>query len=206
MGNPLFVTGIGTEIGKTIVSAALCYQNNLDYWKPVQAGDLHDTDTEKVRRLTGHHHSRFHPERYRFTLAASPHEAAAAENTRITLQDFTLPDHLRPLLIEGAGGLLVPLSEKLLTAELIQHLNADLILVIRDYLGCINHSLLTLEAIKLCRLNLKQVIFNGDFNLSSKKLIISRLPENCPWSDLPELTEINQNSLIKLPELLKFKL
>lgn len=204
MENPLFVTGIGTGVGKTIVSAVLCYQNNMDYWKPVQAGDLHYTDTENVRELTRHHHSRFHPERHRFTLAASPHEAAAAENIRIALKDFVVPDHLKPLLIEGAGGLLVPLSDDLLTAELIQYLKADLILVIRDYLGCINHSLLTLEAIKFRGLNLKQVIFNGDFNPASKKLIISRLPASCHWSDLPELAEINHNSLDKLSKLLKF--
>lgn len=204
MNNPLFVTGIGTGIGKTVVSAVICYQNKMDYWKPVQAGDLHYTDTEIVRELTGHHHSRFHPERHRFMLAASPHEAAAAENVRITLQDFILPGHLRPLLIEGAGGLLVPLSDNLLTAELILHLKADLILVIRDYLGCINHSLLTLEVIKLRGLNLKQVIFNGDFNPYSKKVIISQLPSNCSWTDLQELTEINHNSLSRLPKMLKF--
>src|SRR6185437_15190338 len=109
--HPLFVTGIGTGIGKTIVSAILVEKLKADYWKPVQSGDLDDSDTIKVKSLVSNSLSVFHPEAYRLTQPYSPHKSAATDGLTIDPERFALPKTERPLVIEGAGGLMVPLND-----------------------------------------------------------------------------------------------
>lgn len=193
--SPLFITGIGTNIGKTIVSAALAEQEKADYWKPVQAGDLGDSDSDKVRRLLSNRQSIIHPERFRLSLAASPHKAARQEGITIRPEDFSLPVTRNHLIIEGAGGLFVPLSNEFLMIDLIRQLEANVVLVVRNYLGCINHTLLSLHALQHTGLPLKLVVFNGTFDTDTREVIMDHLPENTAWKQLTEIQALRKQHL-----------
>lgn len=115
----LFVTGIGTGIGKTVASAILVEALKADYWKPIQAGDLHQTDTMKVKSLITNNRSVFYPESFMLSKPMSPHAAAAYDNIKIKESDIIPPQHTNTLIIEGAGGLMVPLNKNLLMIDLI---------------------------------------------------------------------------------------
>jgi dethiobiotin synthetase len=203
MNKPLFVTGIGTSVGKTVVSAVLTQQLKADYWKPVQAGDLHCSDRNTVSSLVSYQHAVFHPETYRFQLAASPHKAAQCENVKIKLTDFTLPLTERLLVIEGAGGLMVPLSNQFRMIELIQHFQAAAILVIRNYLGCINHALLSLEALSSRNIPLQAVIINGEMDDATKDILHRYFPADTVFAKVPEFITLNKQSIQDCPTLLR---
>ncbi|RYU82865.1 dethiobiotin synthase [Hymenobacter persicinus] len=158
----LFITGIGTDVGKTLVAAILTEALQADYWKPVQAGLTPATDAGTVRSLVQNPVSRFWPERYRLQLPASPHAAAAAESLTLRPEDFELPETTNHLVVEGAGGLLVPLAPGFLVADLMQQLALDVVVVSRNYLGSINHTLLTLEALHARGLRVRGLVFNGE--------------------------------------------
>jgi dethiobiotin synthetase len=171
-----FITGIGTDVGKTVVSAIIAEALEATYWKPVQAGDLHFSDTLKIKAYCSEKVS-FLPERYRLNTPASPHFAAKLDGIEIQLTDFELPQVDGNLLIEGAGGLLVPINEKgLLYIDLIQHFNLPLILVSRHYLGSINHTLLSLEALKNRNIQVEIIVFVGDENTATESIILSYYP------------------------------
>jgi dethiobiotin synthetase len=170
-GKPLFITGIGTGIGKTIVSAILTEHLKADYWKPIQSGDLDNSDTMKVKSLVSNNMSRFHPEAYRLTQPYSPHKSAALDDITIQPEKIMLPETDNRLIIEGAGGLMVPLNNDFLMIDLIKQLNAEVVLVIKHYLGSINHSLLSLEALDSRNIHVKAIIFNGERDEDSEKLI-----------------------------------
>src|ERR1700712_5119577 len=127
MNKPLFVTGIGTGIGKTIVSAILVESLKADYWKPIQSGDLDNSDTLKVRSLVANKVSVFHPEAYRLTQPFSPHKSAALDGLVIDPLKIAIPQTTNQLIIEGAGGLMVPLNNNFLMIDLIQQLNIDVV-------------------------------------------------------------------------------
>ena len=166
------ITGIGTDVGKTVVSAIVAQALNAAYWKPVQAGDIDNTDSMKVDRYTNDDVNVL-SERYKLNQPMSPHAAAQLDGVSVRLEDFILPDVDGNLVVEGAGGLLVPLnSEGLLFADLCQHLNLPIILVSRHYLGSINHTLLTAEVLKSRKLNVKGIIFNGEENSASESIIL----------------------------------
>ncbi|UOQ70068.1 dethiobiotin synthase [Hymenobacter cellulosilyticus] len=167
----LFVTGIGTDVGKTLAAAILTEALQADYWKPVQAGFEPTTDTATVRSLVSNARSCFHPEAYRLQLPASPHMAAAAEQITIQAEAFQLPATDNHLVVEGAGGLLVPLAPGLLLADLIQPLGLEVVVVSRNYLGSINHTLLTLEALERRGLRVRGLIFNGEPNPATEDFI-----------------------------------
>jgi dethiobiotin synthetase len=171
-----FVTAIGTDSGKTVVSSILCKALQADYWKPVQAGFPRDAET--VFQLIGNGHSTIHPETYVFKTAASPHAAASLENVAIKLDDFTVPSHKKDLIIEGAGGCLVPLNDDDFVIDLATQLDAHVILVSNLYLGSINHTLLSWEALTHRKLTVKGIIFNGPANPESERIILhhSKLP------------------------------
>lgn len=158
----LFITGIGTDVGKTFVSAILTEALQADYWKPVQAGLEPSTDAGTVRSLVQNPVSKFWPEQYRLQLPASPHAAAAAEGLVLKPHDFQLPETANHLLVEGAGGLLVPLAPGFLIADLIGQLGLDVVVVSRNYLGSINHTLLTLEALRARGIRVRGLVFNGE--------------------------------------------
>jgi dethiobiotin synthetase len=173
---PIFVTGIGTDVGKTVVSAILVEALAADYWKPVQAGDLEESDTERVRQLVTNKLSCFHPETVRLKTPASPHAAARLEGRRISLSELRRPPavHGRPLVIEGAGGVLVPLNDRDSMIDLILKLDCQAVVVSRNYLGSINHSLLTIEALQRREIEVLGIVFNGEENPDTESLILSR--------------------------------
>lgn len=171
-----FVTGIGTDVGKTVVSAILSEALLATYWKPVQAGDLDFSDTLKIKTYCSEKVS-FLQEKYRLNTPASPHYAAKLDGIEIELSDFELPKVDGNLLVEGAGGLLVPINEKgLLYIDLIQHFNLPIILVSRHYLGSINHTLLSLEALKNRNLQVEIIVFVGDENPATESIILGHYP------------------------------
>lgn len=157
----VFVTGIDTEIGKTVVSALIVEALGADYWKPVQSGDLDYSDTDKVRRYTGDRVGTFHPEQYRLNTPISPHASAAIDQVTIELEAFRLPQTHNFLVVEGAGGLMVPLNEEHCIIDLIKFLGLPVVLVSKHYLGSINHTLLSIEALKRRNIPIAALIFNG---------------------------------------------
>jgi len=142
------VAGIGTEIGKTVVSAILVEALQADYWKPIQSGALEDSDTETVRQLISNSRSRFHPEAYRLREPLSPHAAAAIDGVTIALENLVIPETDNSLIIELAGGLMVPLNDTDLNIDFVQQTGLPVVLVSRNYLGSINHTLLSVDALK----------------------------------------------------------
>ena len=168
-----FVTGIGTDVGKTIAAAVLVEKLGADYWKPVQAGDLSNTDTMKVQRLVTNPSTKFHAERWVLERAMSPHAAAELEGVELNLADFELPETENTLIVEGAGGLMVPLNNKGdLLIDLIARLGLPAIVIARNYLGSINHSILTIEALKQRKITVAGVLFNGEAVPASEKAIL----------------------------------
>jgi dethiobiotin synthetase len=180
---PFFISGIGTGIGKTIVAAVLTEALRADYWKPVQAGFEKGTDSSWLASMISNSETIIHPETYKLQMAASPHIATARENIRIDLsrivEDFNRLKSDRPMIIEGAGGLLVPLNEKEFVIDLIKLLDARLILVSRNYLGSINHSLMTAKICRSYRLDAAGWVFNDNY-LDYENEIVA-------WSGFPAL-------------------
>jgi len=166
------ITGIGTGIGKTLISSIFAQALAADYWKPIQAGSLEETDSERVRSLITHPETRIHPESYRLRESRSPHEAAFSQGIRIVIADMVPPSTARPLIIEGAGGMLVPLNETDLMVDFFETLDAPIVLVSQHYLGSINHTLLSAEALKLRKLPVLGIVFNGNRNEEMEALIL----------------------------------
>lgn len=165
-----FITGIGTEVGKTIAAAIVTEALEADYWKPIQAGDLENSDTHKIKSLISNKKTVFHDNAYALKTPMSPHAAAEIDNVKIRVSEIEQPVTTNHLVIEGAGGLLVPLNEVETIADLIQP-EHRVILVSRHYLGSINHTLLTIEALRARDLNCFGIIFSGEEHPSSEKII-----------------------------------
>ena len=165
-----FVTGIDTDSGKTLVSAILCEALGADYWKPVQAGLPKDSDT--VKSLVTNPGSKIHKESYFLNTPASPHASAKLDGVHIKLENFIVPDTANDLIIEGAGGCLVPLNEHDFVIDLADLFNAKIILVADLYLGSINHTLLTFNELRRREAKLKGIIFNGQPNPQSEEIIL----------------------------------
>jgi dethiobiotin synthetase len=163
---PIFITGIGTGVGKTIASAVVTEALQADYWKPVQAGFEEGTDALTIKNLLSNQTSVIYPESYKLQLPASPHIAAGEENIRIDLNHIVScqpSSDTRHLIVEGAGGILVPLNENEFVIDLIEKLQARVILVSRNYLGSINHSLLTAAICKQRKLDVIGWLFNDQY-------------------------------------------
>jgi dethiobiotin synthetase len=171
MSNTYFVTGIGTGIGKTIVSAILTEKLNADYWKPIQSGDLEISDSLLVKNLLSNAKTVIHSERYRLGQPLSPHLSARMDGIEINLADIQIPKTDNDLIIEGAGGLMVPLNNEELILHLIKKLNTKVILVSQNYLGSINHTLLTLEVLKANQIQVEGLVFNGAANPETEHYI-----------------------------------
>ncbi len=181
---PIFITGIGTDVGKTLVSAIVVNALRADYWKPIQAGTEDGTDSQTIERLLSQTQTTIHPEVYRLRLPASPHIAARQENVHIDLSAIraSMPQTDRPLVIEGAGGLLVPVNETAFIIDIIKELDAAVILVSRNYLGSINHSLLTSQICRQQGLEVLGWIFTDQF--------LDYQEEISEWSGYPVLGSI----------------
>ena len=174
MKKHFFVTGIGTNVGKTVVSAILSEALKASYWKPVQAGDIDNSDSIKVNRLTSKDVVVLE-EKYRLNTPASPHLAAEIDGITIQLSDFSLPTVDRNLIVEGAGGLMVPMNNGGdMYIDLIQQFNLPVILVSMHYLGSINHTLLSIEALKSRNIQIEGIVFVGDENQATEKIILQK--------------------------------
>jgi dethiobiotin synthetase len=179
MKQQYIVAGIGTEIGKTFISSILAEALQADYWKPVQSGALDFTDSDTVKSLISNTKTDFHPEAYRLTEPMSPHAAAAIDGVEITLDNFVLPQTENNLIVELAGGLMVPLNDQETNLDLIKKLGLPVILVSRNYLGSINHTLLSVEILKQQKIEIKGLIFNGLPNKSSEDFILNYTGLEC---------------------------
>jgi dethiobiotin synthase len=169
----IFITGTDTDVGKTVVSAILMAGLKAAYWKPIQSGQEGITDTDWMRKVTGFADENFLPETYLLSQPLSPHAAARHDNVRIKLQAFKLPDdELYPqVIVEGAGGVMVPLNEKQLMIDLMKYLNLPILLVARSTLGTINHTLLSLELLRKNDLQVLGVVINGPQDSINKHAI-----------------------------------
>jgi dethiobiotin synthetase len=191
--NKLFITGIGTEVGKTICSAVLVEYFKADYWKPVQSGDLDNSDSHKIEHWTKN--TICHPEDYRFELAASPHQSAAEENIEIDIENFKLPKTDNNLIVEGAGGLMVPLSDHVFMIDLIEKLSLPVGLVVRNYLGCINHTLLSVMALYQKEIKLQFLILNGSFPPDTERVITGYIKKETRIIRIPEMDRPTKESI-----------
>ncbi len=196
-----FVTGIGTNVGKTLISALLCKYLKADYFKPIQSGTIEGTDSNLIKKLIPECIT--HTENYTLSLSASPHLAAAKENIKIDKNRLILPHTQNPLIIEGAGGLLVPINNELYIADLIKLFNAECILVISSYLGCINHALLSIDYIRNHNIPFKGIIFNGNFEQEIKSAILKKLQVEEFISEIPYVSDITPQTFNTL--FLQFK-
>lgn len=185
----LFITGIGTDVGKTITSAIVTQALEADYWKPIQAGDLDNSDSHKIKRYISNDKTIIHENSYKLNTPASPHLAAAIDKIAIELKNIIEPKTENHLVIEAAGGILVPLNDNETIIDLIKN-EYKVIVVSRHYLGSINHTLLTLEALKSRNIAVAGIVFSGDENKPSEEIILNKTKtkfigriENEPYFD-----------------------
>jgi dethiobiotin synthetase len=169
----LFITGIGTDVGKTVASAIVVEALEADYWKPIQAGDLDNSDSHKIKGLISNIKSKILDNAYALKTPASPHLAAAIDEIRIELKKIKEPLTQNHLVVEGAGGVLVPLNDTDCVIDLIQP-DYQVIVVSRHYLGSINHTLLTIEALKNRNIAIAGIVFSGDENKATEEIILNK--------------------------------
>lgn len=169
----IFITGIGTDVGKTIASAIVVEALEADYWKPIQAGDLDNSDSHKVKSLVSNSKTQFHENSYKLNTPASPHLAAQLDEIIIDLKKIVEPKTNNHLIIEGAGGILVPLNDNDCIVDLIKK-DHKVIVISRHYLGSINHTLLTIEAIQNRKISVAGIIFSGDENKATEEIILKK--------------------------------
>lgn len=167
---------------------------DADYWKPIQAGLQGETDSQLVRRLSGLPAGRFHPATFNLTSPLSPHEAARRDGVVINLVDFKLPKTKNPMIVEGVGGLLVPLNRQDYMLDLIHMLNLPTILVARSTLGTINHTLLSLAQLRARRVAIAGVILNGPINSDNRQAIMDFGKVNI-IGEIPHLPQLNSQEL-----------
>ena len=169
----LFITGISTDVGKTIASAIITEALQADYWKPVQAGDLEYSDSHKIRNYISNSTTTIHENSYRLHTPASPHLAARLDGITIDIQKIKEPETANHLVIEGAGGIFVPLNDTDCVLDLIRE-DYKVIVVSRHYLGSINHTLLTIEALQNRNVKVAGIVFSGNENPSSEEIILQK--------------------------------
>jgi dethiobiotin synthetase len=190
------ITGIGTGIGKTFCSAVICEALGLDYWKPIQSGELDNLDSDFVRNNTSER--TIHPERFLLTEPLSPHESARIDGIELEIKDFTIPIFEKGTLIEGAGGLMVPLNDKNdVYLDVFMNWNLPLFVVTKHYLGSINHTLLTIETLLSKKLTIQSLVVNGERNEASERIYKTRFPQ-IKITYIPELENITKESIHKI--------
>jgi dethiobiotin synthetase len=190
----IFITAIGTDCGKTLVSAILVEALQANYWKPIQAG--YPTDTETVKSLISNPDATFFPSAYSLKKPASPHDAAQEENIEINLENIILPETSKTLIIEGAGGVLVPLNQNDFVIDMAQKWQMEVVLVANLYLGSINHTLLTINELKRRNIKVKGIIFNGEPNEASEQIILKHSQYKCLLRIQPE-KQIDKTVVLK---------
>ena len=174
----LFITGIGTDVGKTITAAIITQALEADYWKPIQAGDIDHSDSHKIQHYISNQKTIIHPNSYQLNTPASPHLAAELDGVSIVLVQIIEPKTKNHLVIEGAGGVLVPLNS---TDCVIDFVRSDykVIVVSRHYLGSINHTLLTVEALQNRKIKIAGIVFSGAENKATESIILQKTKLTC---------------------------
>jgi dethiobiotin synthetase len=198
-----FITGISTEVGKTVASAIVVEALKADYWKPIQAGELDNCDTNKVKKLISNETTVFHKNSYALATPMSPHAAAEIEGITIETSKITLPKTKNHLVIEGAGGLLVPLNNTETILDIIPK-NAEVIVVSRHYLGSINHTLLTLNLLEQKGFKTK-LIFSGNQHKTTEDIIL-KMSNTEVIGRIEEEPYFDQNVIKEYAQLFKDKL
>ena len=193
----IFVTGIGTNVGKTIASAVITEALQADYWKPIQTGANEFTDTQTIKNLISNTKSVIHNESYLFKEPVSPHLAASLENKTIQLSNIIIPETKNNIVIEGAGGILVPINNTHFIIDLANVFDCEIVLVIKNYVGCINHTLLSIDYLLNNQYNLKGLILNGNFDKQVKSAILNH-SETPIISEIKEFETIDQLTIKEL--------
>jgi len=203
----IFVTGISTDVGKTIASSIIVESLEADYWKPIQAGDLDNSDSHKIKSKISNLKSKIFENSYQLNTPASPHLAAEIDGITIDLNKIAEPETDNHLVIEGAGGIFVPLNENETIIDLIEP-HYKIIVVSRHYLGSINHTLLTIAAIRNRGFQVAGIIFSGSENKSTESLILNKTGIKCigrideePYFDqnvIKEYADLFRDNLLKL--------
>ena len=193
----LFITGIGTNVGKTVVSAILTEALQADYWKPIQSGTIEGKDSETVTSLISNSKTVIHPETYLLKQPLSPHFAAKLDGVTIELEKLQLPTTCNHLIIEGAGGLLVPINKNEYVIDIAKKMDCEIVLVISSYLGCINHTLLSIEYLKRNNFKIYALVFNGEFDLEVKQSILD-YTLNPLIIDIPTLNTLSKQSISEI--------
>jgi len=191
----IFVTGISTEVGKTIASAIIAEALEADYWKPIQAGDLEATDSHKIADLISNSKTKIHKSSYELNTPMSPHAAAEIDGIQINLQKIVAPETNNHLVIEGAGGLLVPLNNDDTILDIIMP-NYKVVVVSRHYLGSINHTLLTVNWLQQKGYDVA-LLFSGDENQATEKIILHK-------TGVPLIGRINEEAIFNKKVILKY--
>ncbi len=194
----LFITGIGTDVGKTVASAVMAKALQADYWKPVQCGDLDNSDSIKIARLTG---LKTLPEAYRLKAPMSPHAAAELEGIELSITQIDLPISDKPIVVEGAGGVMVPFNSKETYLDLMIELNLPVVLVTRHYLGSINHTLLSWKVLKEAGLNVVALVISGKAHKSTEDYFATQM--DVPFIRINEFEEVNAEAIASEAERLK---
>ncbi len=198
------ITGIGTDVGKTVVSAIIAEASRATYWKPVQAGDLDNSDSIKVERLTKN--VTVLPEAFRLNEPMSPHAAAKLDGIEITSENLNLPSVSGNFIVEGAGGIMVPInSSGFLYVDAFAQWNLPAIVVSRHYLGSINHTLMTIEILKNRRIEIEGIIFVGDEHPTTEEAILSNTGLR-QIARIPLAEEVNQAFILSQAEIIKNQL
>lgn len=190
----IFVTGTDTDVGKTVISSWLCLHGQYSYLKPIQTGSDLITDTDTAKKMTDAH---TYQESFIYKEPVSPHLAASLENEEIDIGKIVLPKESR-VIIEGAGGVLVPINKKDLMIDLIKKLAIPVIITARSSLGTINHTLLTIEALRTRDIPILGVIMNGDMNIENEKAI-AYYGKVKILASLPVMPDLSKESLQAIP-------
>lgn len=204
MNKQFIITGIGTDVGKTVVSAIVSEALQATYWKPVQAGDLDNSDSIKIERLT--ENVTVLPEAFRLTEPMSPHAAAKIDGVEILPENLNLPLVDGNFIVEGAGGLMVPInSNGFLYADAFSQWKLPVIVVSKHYLGSINHTLMTVEILKNRGVEIEGIIFVGDEHPTTEEAILSNTGLR-QIARIPMAKEVNKQFIISQAETLKNQL
>lgn len=196
----IFVTGTDTGIGKTVVSAILAKALDGSYWKPIQAGLEEETDTEFVKRTTELPDSQIKEERYKLNTPMSPHAAADIDGVSIRMEDFEMPEYVTDnLIVEGAGGLMVPINGRDMIIDLISYFELPVVLVARSTLGTLNHTFLSLEALRKRDIPILGVVLNGPQHESNRETI-EKYGEIEILAEIENISRLNSSSLTKVYE------
>lgn len=199
-----FITGIGTNVGKTIVSAILTEALQADYWKPIQSGTIEGKDSETIRDLISNSKTYIHPESYLLKEPLSPHFAAKIDDIKIELDKILLPKTTHDLIIEGAGGIFVPINETHYVIDIAKKIECEIVLVISNYLGCINHSLLSIDYLLKHHYKINALVFNGSFETEVKSAI-TNYRKDLPCIEIPTLEKLTKDNIQFIAETLRGK-